>query len=375
MARPRGLEFKDRIAPHNGGWYFVCQRRGHPMLSVWIDGAKKDAEALRAAHDTSHHNNLLRAAGFRPDLPLSVHRVIEEWLGKVRADEVDGKRSPATTAHYEYTCGLLRGGFSAREYLSDIDQSRISALVRHLRRSTHSAGSAIVKSLQTLRKIYKFKSSVPRWEIDYDEIRPEKLEKRDLDAKTIAKFISKLPVGSLELAVVALKARTGARNVEIYEACAGDVDLEEKLFEPLLHAKRGPQKRHVYPLTDDLVAILTPFVAGKDPAERLFLIQGRPLRKESLRRRFVRASEDAKIKPPIRAIKDIRAEVVTVIADETDIATASKFIGHKTTKTTTRWYYKDRRTKAKLEAQRKIAEIVAEAIPLAGHDQTMTQPT
>jgi integrase len=371
--RPPGLKFSDRIAPYEDGHYFFCQRAGHSPLLRLIPGMKKDAEAFRSAHDTAYHNMLLRHVGLKPAQLITVHRLCAEWLKHVQKLEIEGDLNHQTTAHYEYTCDILKEAFSRGERAGDLDPSRISRFVHWMKENRKkSKGPLTVKCLQTLRTMLAWKHIEPLWSIPYREIRPESVEQRDdLGPDLIARFIAHLPYGSLEHAVAAMKAHTGMRNIEIYEARVGDIDIEEKVIEPLLFNKTAKRKkRHVYPLTDELTEVLRPFVEGKPDDALLFTIEGRKLRKESLRGRFIKASTAAEIDPPIRAIKEIRHEVVTVITDELDLGTASKWIGHDSEKTTKRFYYRDRRTKKKLDAKRQVAQLLARAIPIGrpGHE-------
>jgi hypothetical protein len=366
MSIPKGLKFTRRLAETHDGWLFVCQRRGHPPLQKYLETTfKTDAESFRAAHDTAFHAPLFQHVGFEPAKNIVIAQLCEEWLAHVEQMERDGIRKSQTTRHYDVCCQYVVDGMKAIgvRTVRELDPSKVSAFIRWMRKSSKSEGALIVKTLSALKTMIRWKGLPADWRIPHDEIRAKKREKRDLDSATIRRLIRAMTPGSVEEAVAYLKARTGARDVEIREATPEEFDLANGVFAPMLHSKRK-QKRHVYALTDDVVAIVRPFVKGSKKGEPVFTLDGRPLQESSLRRRLIAASKRAKIKPPIRSLAPIRAEVVTLVADSGSMKDAAAWIGHEDEQTSRRWYYKDKLTAAKLKEKRRIAEVIARAIPL-----------
>jgi site-specific recombinase XerC len=383
MPLPSGLTFEDRIAEHSSGYFFLCQRKGHAKVTKRFDH-ESDANEFRSAHDTAFHNATFRHIGFQPQADVNIAAALEDWKRHVGELEVDGIRSSETTQFYAYICEHLKN--ACREVGArtsrDLTPQRISQLVRWFRKHTESEGAATIKALSALKTVVKWKGGTAEWKIPRDEIRAPKKEKRDLDAATIRRLISGMKPGSLEEAVTWLKARTGVRDVEIRDARPEEFDLNVEvkigettmrvgIFAPMLHSKRK-QKRHVYVLTSDTVDRVRPFVEKAKKGQPVFTIEGRKMQEGSLRRRFVRASENAKdeggnpapIDPPIESIAPIRAEVVTQIVDAGSAKDAQKFIGHDSESTTLRWYYKDKMTMQKIAQLSRTSEIVAKAIPL-----------
>lgn len=366
MPIPKGLNFDNRIAKVGDDWLFVCQRKGHPVLHKYLRSKfKTDAESFRAAHDTAFHAPLFQHVGFEPARNLTVAALCAEWLEHMEQLEVDGIRKWQTTRHYKTCCDYLTRGMKeiGVRTVRELDPSKLSRFVRWMRKNSRSEGALIVKTLSALKSLVRWKGLPADWKIPHDEIRPVKREKRDLDSAVIRRLIRAMDPGSVEEAVAYLKARTGARDVEIREARAQEFDFEVGVFAPILHSKRKA-KRHVYALTDDVLAKVRPFVRRARKGEPVFTIDGRPLGETSLRRRLIAASKRARIDPPIWSLAPIRAEVVTIVTDSGTIRDAAEWIGHESEQTTRRWYYKDKMTARKLRERRRVAEVIAKAIPL-----------
>ncbi|HXG59527.1 MAG TPA: hypothetical protein VNL91_10940 [Thermoanaerobaculia bacterium] len=133
-----------------------------------------------------------------------------------------------------------------------------------------------------------------------------------------------------------------------------------------------------------MIAKVRPFVERTFPGMVVFTIDGRPVTREALRPRIRAASKRAGIVATkkdsrwrsgkrqdyeyeigaIDTLAPIRAEVATLVADETSIDEAAEQLGHEDVETTLRWYYKDRITAQKLDERRRLAEILAKALPL-----------
>jgi integrase len=150
----------------------------------------------------------------------------------------------------------------------------------------------------------------PRWNVPLDEIDPKVQEKRGLTMDQTLWLLEHTPAGSVEEAVIALKMRTGIREVELADLKVRDFDPEERVINPVLRSKgraRGgkqKERRHLYPLADDIVELLMPFtyestpegMQEKAPEDPLFTTRTGALQQSSLRRRLVAASERANAK-------------------------------------------------------------------------------
>lgn len=387
MPRPAGLQFDDRLAPWRNGHIFLCQRHGHRPLQRFIPGAEKDAEQARAAHDAVYHNAAMHQIGVRPDANIGIVDLTAEWASHIARLVERGKRSRKTERHYEYMAELLKKVFKARESLTNLAPSRISRAAADLADEIDGDGATVVKALSALRTMLAWRGYEQHWKMPLSEIDPQPADKRDLTMEQILWLLEHCPAGSVEEAVIALKMRTGMREVEITSANVEDFDPRERLIEPALRSKspKARPRRQVYALSEDVVDLLIPFAIGRARSAPLLHIDGMRLKESSLRRRLVAASKRANekliegfakgelsreecerklIDPPLRGLKPIRAEVVTLIADELTIEDASKFVGHKDTATTERWYYKNRITAAKLEQKRRIADVLQRLSPL-----------
>ncbi|GEM_PF-5872539 len=393
MPLPKGLQFEDRLAPydhpkHGAGYVFVCQRKSHPYHEQFIPGFKTDAKGVRAEHDTNYH------VYGRRDRDVAIEQLCDEWLAHVEQLEVEKIRDPQTTRHYAIATDYLKRGMHdiGVRLASDLDSSRISAFIRWMRQNTSSKGSLIAKTLSALRTMLRWKWIAVDWKIPHDEIRAETREKKDLDAETIRKLIAAMPEGSLEQAVAYLKARTGARDVEILSAKKDEFDLDLSIdvdgrevaigvFRPILHNKGSRvRKRHVYVITSDAVEKIRPFVRKAAPGGYVFTDDtGKPMTRELMRPRiraaskaagFIAMKRDGAKKNPVRigaidTLAQIRAEIATAVYEETsDMKAAAAHLGHADEKTTERWYVKNRLTRRKLIEKFRPAEIIANAIPL-----------
>ena len=385
MPIPKGLHFEDRLARYRGGWLFVCQRtRGipkHPPLQKFLGTSfKTDAEAFRAAHDTAFHSPLFAHVGFEPARNIAIKKLCAEWKDHVAELEKDGDMHPSTVRHYFYCADkMIIPAFEAAHArtVREINPSTVSAAVRWMKHNTDSEGSSITKALTALRTMIRWKGLPCDWVIPSREIHPKRREKRDLDAATVVRFIGAMKKGSLERVAAVLKARTGARDVEIYEARKDEftfdlsTEIDGKpvtfgLFAPTLHSKRR-QKPHVYVLTDDVVAEVRALVDAAPTGGRVFrwVDSDRPVTADGMRKRFIRASKTAEIDPPIQSLAPIRSEVVTIVADEAGLRHASEHVtAHAKQSTTEKWYYKFRVTPKKIESRLRIAEVLARAVPL-----------
>lgn len=378
---PRGLKFNNRLAAYHGGYLFVCQRKGHAPIQKLLDLDLTDAKAFRAAHDTAYHNVMFAHLGFQPAKNIRIPDLCAEWKRHIEDLETAGARDAQTTRHYHYTCDYIVKGMKELRVrtVREIDPSVISMFVAWMKNNSGSHGSAIVKTLTALRTMIRWKGLPCDWVTPHDEIRAERTAKRDLDSEMIRKLIEAMPVGSQIEAIAYLKARTGARDVEIFKAKRDEFDLESAVFAPVLRSKgRGQrQRRHAYALTADVVEKIRPFVE-RASGYVFTKLDGSHVTRESLRAAIRAASRSAGVtkekrdrtkKKPVRigdidSIAQIRAEIVTVVTDETTLEQAQRHIGHEDPETTLRWYYKDRLTAKKLEEKRRVAELIAKAIPL-----------
>ena len=144
----------------------------------------------------------------------------------------------------------------------------------------------------------RWKGLAADWKIPHDEIRAQKRQKKEIDAGTIRQLIAAMPHGSIEEAVATLKARTGARDVEIFCARKEEFDLDLRIevdgrsvaigvFRPILRNERSSTtsaKRHVYVLTSDAVDRVQPFVARAAAGAYVFTTAtGQHVTRESMR--------------------------------------------------------------------------------------------
>ena len=111
----------------------------------------------------------------------------------------------------------------------DITPERISTVVRWFRQWTATEGALTVKALSALKTMVRWKGLAADWKIPHDEIRAQKRQKKEIDAGTIRQLIAAMPHGSIEEAVATLKARTGARDVEIFCARKEEFDLDLRI--------------------------------------------------------------------------------------------------------------------------------------------------
>lgn len=403
MPLPKNLEFDDRLAPYTHptkgpGHYFICRRRGHGIYQEFVPGYKTDAKDARTEHDNDAHVHGRRALR---DVPIE--QLCDEWLAHMEKLEVEGVRDPATTRHYELLGRYLKAGMhhAGVRRASDLDASRLSDFIRWMRLNTRSKGAMIIDALSALQTMLRWKWIPVDWKIPHDEIRAQSSEKRELDADTIRRVIAAMPEGSLEQAAAYLKARTGARDVEIYTARKEEFDLDASIdvdgkpvrigiFRPVLHNKGRATKRtrHVYVITSDAAEKVRPFVERAAAGGYVFVERtGRHVTRESMRARIRAASRSAGIvkqKKNVRklvsgelsrfentigaidSLAQIRAEVATLVEEHSTLRDASDQMGHKDTATTLRWYLKDRLTAKKIAERFRPAEIIAKAIPL-GH--------
>jgi integrase len=278
--------------------------------------------------------------------------------------------------------------FRPREPLHNLKPHRISKAALDLAEELEGTGGAtVVKALQALKIMLAFRGVAAPWPVPVAEIDPEPSEKRELTMEQILWLLQHTPPGSLEEAAIALKMRTGIREVEMAELNVEDFDAEAKVIEVVLRSKgrRRTLRRQFYPIADDMVEMLVPFTVDRGPEDPLLPIGGARMKESSLRRRLVAASEAANaelhalhaageitkeeydrklIDPPLRGLKPIRAEVLTVVEEETDEREATAWSGHRDPETLRRHYLKRRRTSAKLEEKRRIAEILRRLSPL-----------
>jgi integrase len=364
---PSGLKWRDRIAWDRARAYFLCQKKTeHPTrrkVGPRVFKFRRDAIAFRAAHDSAFHTRLLSHLGISPHRQIQVGPLSDEWLEHIRQLVERGRRDVQTLDHYLYIAKILRAGFHPSEDLTALTPARISQFTHWHSENSATEGAVTIKALSALRTMLRWKGIEPTWKIPTEDIQPAEAPKRDLEAELIVRLIAAMPKGSVEQAAAALKARTGMREVEIRKANVEDVDFSEKLIEPELRAKRK-RKRHVYPLEDDVLELLLPFVSGKSPGDPLLDLGGRRLGESSLRVRLRRASERAGISPPIDSLGPIRAEVATIVKERRGLKNAAEWMGHEDERVTSRWYVKDRISAKQLREMRRVAKILAQVVPL-----------
>jgi integrase len=402
---PSGLDWDDRLAPYTHptkgpGHYFLCRREGHKDRKrkhiEFVLGTKTDAREARNAHDTAHHNTLYRVAGLAPEKNATLASIFSDFFAHVELLEVEGTSDPETTRFYDGMIrGYLRPGFAALgiRTVRELDQSSLSDFVRWAR--THrpkQKGASMAKAITALKTMIRwrgFGSIADDLKTPTKEIKAERREKRDLDSATVRRLISAMDEGSIEEAIAYLKARTGCRDVEIFKAVRETFDLKVGTFAPILKNKgRGKKKRHVYALTSDVIAKVRPFVMAARPGGYVFeRAPGQHVTREWLRPRIRTASRRAGIVKTktdfnfigrgkkgkkyysyqigaIDSIAPIRAEIATVVTERTSIKEAAANLGWQDEETMTRWYLKDRITAEQLAERRKVAEIIADAMPL-----------
>lgn len=389
MPRPAGIEFVDRLAPHKNGFIFLCQRSGHKPKQAFVRGAQRDAEQVRAAHDAIYHNALLQGAGVAADVGIHIDDLVDAYNARNEQLAAKNRLSPKTVRYYRYVGAALKKVFRPREPLHNMKPHRISKAAIDLQDVLEeSAGAAIAKALGALKVMLTWKGVSANWKVPIDEIDPESIEKRELTMEQILWLIENTPPGSLEEAVIALKMRTGMREVELAALNVADFDTDDRLIEVTLRSKgrrRKKVRRQIYPLANDIVAMLIPFTIGRVAADPLLPIGGERMKESSLRRRLVTASKAANTKlqellergeidqaeyerklidPPVRGLKPVRAEVATVVEEETDEKEAAAWIGHRNPETLRKHYLKERRVRAKVEEKRKIAEVLRRVAPL-----------
>lgn len=385
MSIPKGLKFENRLAKYGEGWLFVCQRKKgipkHPPIQKFLPTSfKTDAESFRAAHDTAFHSPLFAHVGFEPAKNIAIKQLCKDWLDHVAELEKDGDMHPSTVRHYFYCCdNLIVPAFEKIHVrtVRELDPSTVSASVRWMKHNTNSEGASITKALTALRTMIRWRGLRCDWVIPSREIHAKRREKRDLDAKTVVRFIRAMPPGTLERAAAVLKARTGARDIEIYDARKDEftfgltAKIDGKhvvfgLFAPMLHSKRR-QKPHVYVLTADVVSEIAPLVQAAPAGGRVFrwVESDRRVTADGMRKRYIRASKLAGIDPPIQSLAPIRSEVVTIVADEAGLKHASEHVtAHAKQATTEKWYYKFKVTPKKIESRLRIANMLAKSVPL-----------
>lgn len=401
MPLPPDLEWDDRLAPYTHpqkgpGFYFLCRKKGHrdgvQKHTAFIAGPKADAKEYRNAHDTAHHNTLMRVAGFTPERNATISGLCNEYLAYIQRLEVAGSMDPKTVEVYHYLIEhFIRPGFRVIgvNTIRELAPSVISEFVAWAQKHSSSKGYAIGKALVALRTMSRWKGLPVDWKTPVRDINAQRREKRHLDAETIRRLISAMPEGSIEEAIAYLKARTGCRDVEIFKSRREEFDLEAGIFAPQLHQKRlGKRRRHVYALPQEVIAKVRPFVERAKPNDYVFKTRdGRPMHRNALRPLIKAASKRAGIVVKVRrstfigrggkgrreyesieglidSIAPIRAEVATTVVERTSLREAAENIGWDDERTLRAWYLKDRVTAQQLAERRRIAELIAEALPL-----------
>lgn len=367
--RPLGLKYKSRIATRDGRAYFVCARSGHGKIFRAFR-SKKDAEEYRAVHDTVNHSRILRDLGIPqrdsasiPDVTLG--DAFDEYIKHLERLEVDGLRDPGTVQYYRGIQGFLVEGFGHGAPLALIDRAAISVYTQWRRKRTDTRGARIVKELKALQTVARWKLGAPLpWTIPHAEIRPVKRQQKTVDPSQIRQFIEAMPPRSIERAYAVVKLHTGMREVELRNLTVGAVDLGKRTVSFLLHNKGGgAHELHVLPLTDDAVAVLRPLVNRKKRrvSEWVFTIQGRKLQYSSLRKRFIAASENAGISPPIESIGAFRHAAVTIATNTMGIEQVSRAIGHRSVRTTEGYL---RGQASEMKRRRQVTEAIAKGLPV-----------
>jgi integrase len=357
---------------------------------------KRDALVTRQEHDALHHATVnMRRAGMFKHVADAAHRpspreaftAYQEHISEF----VSAQRKHARTErHYEQARKFLFDPDSPlfRVMASDdLSQTVIDRYVAWRLKTGKTKGARIIKELKALQTALRY-SGVPfTWHIKFNEIRPEKRERRTYDKDTVRRFISAMPAGSVERAFTITKIRTGMRNEELFDLRVKNVRVENMEFQFLLRNKQNP-KVHILPVVQDVIELLAPLLAGKGLEDHVFLLDGRPLAESSLRKRFIRASymvaktadelpgdvvnvttytEAAKLgrlaRPPITSVGGLRHANITASTERTsNIQRVSAVIGHSSVKTTELYIVP---TDEEVAARRAVAEAAAEAFPLA----------
>jgi integrase len=371
MALPSGLKFKDRIAlSPDGGYWFQCQKR-HRVRKFFRH--KADAVAFRAAHDATEHTSLLHQLGIQR---IGEHRLgdaARSRLAQLEEMERHGKRDPKTLKYYRDCFGWLVRFFGDAATLENITQEEINRYPSWRASVSASQGERIRKDLRALAMLYRKNRISRKWDIPFEDIRPERRSKRVYTPAEIRTFVAALPEGSVERVFVYLKIRTYLRNEELYNLRVENVDVENRELHFILRNKSpfGTPKFHVQPVTDDVIEEVKPYLAGKGPRDYVMTLRGRKLGESSLRKRLLAASRrmnEARVAaglptlPAITALKDLRTTGITLATGVTgNIKAVSEFVGHESVTTTE--LYKVL-TPAEREAMRRIAEASAASLPL-----------
>lgn len=254
---------------------------------------------------------------------------------------------------------------------------------RRLGRSRRPASEVSAhKDLTILAMVYRHARVEQRWR------KPARLAtslggKRVLTVDELTAFLAAMSPGTLCRTYAEVAAATGMRGCDIRALTWPQLDFEAGT---ITFTARKTGRRQVLPLADSLVPHLEAWRDAPRSVERVdrtvFHLDGRLLRRESLRRPFREASRRAGISPPIQAIGLARNAVAAHLLDrgETPYLVAA-LLGHADLRTTMGYVQRHRpveplrATVRSLEASRaKAPDPVSTLRPLGGQNRDDSGP-
>lgn len=207
---------------------------------------------------------------------------------------------------------------------------------RRLGRSRRPASEVSAhKDLTILAMVYRHARVEQRWR------KPARLAtslggKRVLTVDELAAFLAALPVGSLARTVAEVAAATGMRGCDIRALTWPQLDFAARTITFVARKTGGHQ---ILPMADSLAPHLEAWRDAPRSVERVdrsvFHLDGRLLRRESLRRPFREASRRAGIHPPIQAIGLTRNAVAAHLLERGESPyLVAALLGHADVRTT-----------------------------------------
>jgi site-specific recombinase XerC len=354
MARPAGIKYKDRVSTKAvaGSWWFRCQCARAVSRRF---ATRSDAVVFRSEHDALHHDGgLLRKLGVKKlRVVPTISEVVDRYLDYVRSLEADGVRDHKTVLFYE---GI---GHHLKEALGDVACDEFEPY-DYVRSRKGKGRARTVKHLKALQTMLRHARQPVNWLVPVDDIRPKKKQRMKRTADELARFVAAMAPQSDERDWVVAKLRLGLRNEEMRDLRVSAYDAKERLLSFELKAKRK-RLAHVVALPDEeeIVEIFERRTRGKRPSDLVFTVDGRRVLESSFRKRFLRASERAKLKTPITG--EFRHHFITAGLEGTGSPyEMMKAIGHRYV-TTTLGYRLER---PEVEQLRKAANAAASQLPL-----------
>lgn len=166
--------------------------------------------------------------------------------------------------------------------------------------------------------------------------------KRDLGGKRIpteaqvSAFLEAMPFGSLERTVCEVAVGTGLRAGDVHDLRWSEIDLGTAV---LRRVANKTAREVVVPLSGRVLAHLRAWMQSPERVAahdgRVFLLEGRPLTSQSLRRRFAQASTAAGIEPGFEYVGFLRNVFVAYGLESGDLAMTQRAVGHSDPSVTT----------------------------------------